>query len=179
MPVSLMTNNFLSVWFTPFLENLLLSTGPANWAVGTSNSTKLNQSAFLLWESGIKMSDCGQLVLDTWVKVSRRTVSYTKIPDADTGKPSKRRLHQNMLRLWGEGRGSSWGLLNQPFLEREDGMKEDMGTTWERDEALPSETRSPQISSITSWCKVFWSRSRCLHSSLVKVTATSSNDTNA
>ena len=37
----------------------------------------------------------------------------------------------------------------------------------------PSETRSPQVSSITSQYRVLWSRSSCPHSSRVKVTATS------
>ena len=42
-----------------------------------------------------------------------------------------------------------------------------------RGEHLPSETRSPQVSSITSQYRVLWSRSSCPHSSRVKVTATS------
>lgn len=84
-----------------------------------------------------------------------------------------------MLRLQGDKKAGSWGLLKQPCLGREGGMKAAVGTRWERDEALPRETRRPQVSSITSWYKVLWARSRCLHSSPVKVMATSSNDTNA
>lgn len=83
-----------------------------------------------------------------------------------------------MLRLWGDRKVGPRGLLNQPCLERKDGMKA-LGTTLENDKSLPSETRSPQVSSITSRYKVLWARSRCLHSSPVKVTATSLNDTNA
>ena len=42
-----------------------------------------------------------------------------------------------------------------------------------RAEHVPRETRSPQVSSITSRNRVLWSRSSCSHSSRVKVTATS------
>lgn len=42
-----------------------------------------------------------------------------------------------------------------------------------RAEHIPRETRSPQVSSITSRNRVLWSRSSCPHSSRVKVTATS------
>lgn len=70
-------------------------------------------------------------------------------------------------------------LLNRPCLYREKVEWKPGGTTQESVESLPSETRSPQVSSITSRYKVLWARSRCLHSSPVKVTATSLNDTNA
>lgn len=109
-----------------FLENIPLTTGPVNWALRTFDPIKLNSRS---WESGIRMSDWGQLMLDTWVKVLRRTAFVVQQSLMQTRKPSKRRLDKNMLGLEGEGKAGSSGLLNQPCLERESGMKEAVGTT--------------------------------------------------
>lgn len=49
-------------------------------------------------------------------------VSYTTIPVVDTGIPVKR-LDENMGRLWGERKLGPRGLLSQPCLDKEDGMK--------------------------------------------------------
>ena len=88
-----------------------------------------------------------------------------------------RRSDQNRLRLEGEAKAGSSGLLNWPCSERGWNKRGSGYHMW--GEALPSETRRPQVSNITSWYKVLWARSRCLHSSPVKVMATSSNDINA
>jgi len=103
------------------------------------------------------------------VCVQKEVVSIPMIPDGDlmeggqVGREGTRKL-QGL-----QGRGK---IAAVTFLISQESRR--LGyPTGMRGEPLPSETRSPQVSSITSWYRTLWSRSSCPHSSWVKVTATS------
>ena len=81
-------------------------------------------------------------------------------------RPGRRRRGQQTAGPVGSRKGDSRDLL----------ISQKPGGGWAptdlRAEHVPRETRSPQVSSITSRNRVLWSRSSCPHSSRVKVTAT-------
>lgn len=98
IPAALITSTFLvPVSITCCLQNLPLSTGPANWAVRTFDSTKLGQLPLVaVWDKDIRLRPA---VLDSGMKVLRRTVFLTQQSLMET--------NYNVLRLQGSGKGVS------------------------------------------------------------------------
>ena len=88
--------------------------------------------------------------------------SLSETYGAQAGRGENRR----QLKLWGRRLAGRRGLLSPPGLEPE-GEDNRVG-------ASPRDTRSLQVSSITSQYSILWTGPRYPHSSWVKVTATSS-----